>query len=180
MTRGRDIDARNSGQYGLQVKLKFGEFEYGLYAARYHDKFPQFYLRPGEGDYALVYGEGIRTFGASVSTLIGETNVAAETSIRRNTPLAATGNVVVDLSGSGDGDHNPLYPVGNTFHAQVSAISVLPGSVLWDGATLLGEVAYNRITSIDKNNDQLDPNVTRNASSLRMLFTPNTSRCFLA
>jgi hypothetical protein len=178
LTRGKDIDARNSGQFGFQVKLKFGEFEYGLYAARYHDKFPQFYLRPGQGDYALVYGEGIRTFGASISTLIGETNVAAETSIRRNTPLAAKGNVVLDLSGTGDGDHNPLYPVGNTFHAQVSAISVLPGSSVWDGATLLGEVAYNRITSIDKNSDQLDPNVTRNASSLRMLFTPEYFQVF--
>nr|ADB81395.1 unknown [Pseudomonas sp. 1-7] len=111
LRRGKDIDPSNSGQYGFQVKMKFGEFEYGLYAARYHDKFPQSYLRPGEGDYALVYGEGIRTFGASISTLIGETNVAAETSIRRNTPLAATGNVVVDVNGNGDGDHNPLYPV---------------------------------------------------------------------
>lgn len=178
LTRGKDIDARNSGQYGFQVKLKVDDFEYGLYAARFHDRFPQFYLRPGEGNYGMVYGEGIRTFGASVSTLIGETNVAAEASVRRNTPLAARGNVVVDLTGTGDNDHNPLYPVGNTFHAQISAISVLPGSTLWDGATLLGEVAYNRITSVDKNEDQLDPNVTRNASSLRMLFTPEYFQVF--
>lgn len=178
LRRGKDIDASNSGQYGFQVKIKSGEFEYGLYAARYHDKFPQFYLRPGQGDYALVYGEGIKTFGASISTLIGDTNVAAETSIRRNTPLAATGNVVVDVTGTGDGDHNPLYPVGNTYHAQVSAISVLANNGLWDGATLLGEVAYNRITSVDKNRDQLDPNITRNASSLRTLFTPEYFQVF--
>lgn len=178
LRRGKDIDARNSGQFGLQAKMKFGEFEYGLYAARYHDKFPQFYLRPEQGDYALVYGEAIRTFGASVSTLIGETNVAAEASIRRNTPLATVGNVVLDVTGTGDGDHNPLYPVGNTFHAQMSAITVLPGNALWQGATFLGEVAYNRITSIDKNRDQLDPNITRNASSLRMLFTPEYFQVF--
>ncbi len=178
LNRAHDIQARNSGQYGLQVKMKAGDFEYGLYAARYHDRFPQFYLRPGQGNYGMVYGEGIRTFGASISTLIGETNVAAETSIRRNTPLAARGNVVVDLTGTGDNDHNPLYPVGNTFHAQISAISVMPGTAMWDGATLLGEVAYNRITSVDKNKDQLDPNVTRNASSLRMLFTPEYFQVF--
>lgn len=172
LRRGKDIDASDSGQYGFEVKMQFGDFEYGLYAARYHDRFPQFYLRPEQGDYELVYGEGIRTFGASISTLVGETNVAAEASVRRNTPLAAAGNVVLDLSGRGDGDHDPLYPVGNTFHAQISAISVAPGNSLWDGATLLGELAYNRITSVDKNRDQLDPNVTRNASSLRVLFTP--------
>ncbi|WP_340139825.1 DUF1302 domain-containing protein [Ectopseudomonas oleovorans] len=178
LTRGNDIDARDSGQFGLQAKFKYGDFEYGLYAARYHDKFPQFYLRPGQQDYALVYGEDIKTFGASISTLIGETNVAAEVSVRRDTPLAAVGNVVVDLTGNGDGSSNPLYPVGNTFHAQVSAINVLPESALWDGATLLGEIAYNRVTSVDKNRDQLDPNVTRNASSLRVLFQPEYFQVF--
>lgn len=176
--RGRDIDPSDSGQFGMQVKLKFGDFEYGLYAARYHDKFPQFYLRPNQGDYSMVYGEGIKTFGASISTLIGETNVAAETSIRHNVPLALVGNTVIDPTGNGDGNHDPLYPVGRTFHAQISAISVLPGSSLWDGATLLSEVAYNRVTSIDKNSDQLDPNVTRNASSLRVLFTPEYFQVF--
>ena len=48
-----------------------------LVAASYHDKMPQFYARPGVnagggfiGDYALVYAENIKTYGASISTLV--------------------------------------------------------------------------------------------------------------
>jgi hypothetical protein len=76
--RGRDIEPRNSGQGGFQVKLKSGDTEYGFYAAQFHDKMPQFYARPGVnvqagsvGDYVMVYAENIRTVGASVSTLVG-------------------------------------------------------------------------------------------------------------
>lgn len=170
--RAADVSPSDDGQFGVQVKIKGGEYEYGLYAAQYHDKFPQFYVRPNSSEYALAYGENIQTLGASVSTLIGEANVAAEASIRRDMPLAGFGNVLVDAAENGDGDDNALFPVGNTFHAQVSAITFLNEGPLWDGATFLGEVAYNRITSIDKNRDQLDPNTDRSTSALRVLFEP--------
>nr|WP_067297385.1 DUF1302 domain-containing protein [Marinobacterium profundum] len=165
-----DITPSDDGQFGAQIKIKDGNYEYGLYAAQYHDKFPQFYVRPGSSEYTLVYGESIKTLGASVSTLIGEANVAAEVSVRKDMPLAGVGNVVIDVAGNGDGDKNALYPVGNTFHAQISAITLMNESPLWDGATLLGEVAYNRITSIEENRGQLDPNTTRSSAALRLLL----------
>lgn len=171
-SRGRDIDARDSGQGGAQIRYRSGDVEYALYAARFHDKFPQFYVRPLSGDYAVVYAENIKTYGASVSTVMGETNVAAEMSVRRDAPLAAVGNVVVTLDPSADGRRNPGYPVGDTFHAQVSAISVLPATALWEGATFLGELAFNRRLSVEKNVEQLDPNTTRDASALRFIFQP--------
>ncbi|WP_433868128.1 DUF1302 domain-containing protein [Ralstonia wenshanensis] len=180
--RGADLTARDSGQGGMQFKFKVADTEYGIYAARFHDKFPQFYFRPGVGgvnpatgrigDYVLVYGQDIKVYGASFSTVVGETNVAGEVSIRRNMPLTATGNVVVDPTGTGDGRGNPLYPVGNTFHAQLSAISVLPASPLWQGASFVSEIAFNRRLSITKNASQLDPNVTRDASAVRFVFQP--------
>lgn len=180
--RGEDLSARNSGQGGAQIKFKLADTEYGLYAARFHDKFPQFYFRPGVGgvnpstgrigDYVLVYGQDIQAYGASFSTVVSETNVAGEVSIRRNMPLTATGGVVVDPTGTGDGRNNPLYPVGNTFHAQLSAITVLPANPLWQGASLIGEVAFNRRLSVTKNASQLDPNTTRDASALRFIFQP--------
>lgn len=173
MLRGKDQDARDSGQGGMQVKYKTGDYEFGLYAAIFHDRFPQFYVRPGEGDYQLVYGEDIKTFGASVSTLFGETNVAAEVSVRHNMPLVATGNTVVLPAGStADNDNNPAYPVGNTLHANLSAITVYPASPFWEGATFLGELAFNRRLSITRNADALDPNATRDASAIRAQFQP--------
>lgn len=172
LPRGADLQGRDSGQGGAQVRYKVGDMEYGLYAARFHDKFPQFYVRPLSGDYAVVYGQDIKTYGASVSTVLGDTNVAAEVSIRRNAPLAAVGNVVVALDPTADGRYNPLYPVGNTFHAQASAIHVFPANPLWQGASFLGEIAFNRRVSVTKNADQLDPNTTRDATSMRFIFQP--------
>ncbi|WP_454740266.1 DUF1302 domain-containing protein [Cupriavidus necator] len=180
--RGTDIDARNSGQGGGQVKFKVGDSEYGIYAARFHDKSPQFYLRPGAGgvnpvtgqigQYVQVYGEGITTYGASFSTVVADANVAGELSFRHNMPLNAVGNVMLDPLGTGNGSDNALYPVGHTMHAQLSAISVLPASPLWQGASILGEIAYNRRLAVTKNASQLDPNVTRDAAALRVLFQP--------
>lgn len=176
--RGRDIEPRNSGQGGFQIKLKSGDFEYGFYAAQFHDKMPQFYARPGVnvkpgsiGDYVQVFGQNIRTIGGSVSTLIGETNVAAELSFRDNMPLVASGNAVITGAGS-DGKGNNAYPTGKTMHLNVSAISVMGASALWEGASFLGEVAFNRRLSISDNANQLDPLATKDAAALQFIFQP--------
>ena len=173
LRRGDDLDAKDSGQGGVQVKYKAGDYEFGVYAAVFHDRFPQFYARPGEGDYRLVYGENIKTFGASVSTLIGESNIAAEVSVRQDMPLVATGNTVFLAAGSNaDNNDHPAYPVGDTLHANVSAINVFPANALWQGASLTGELAFNRRLSISRNADALDPNATRDATAMRVQFQP--------
>ncbi|AQY66226.1 MULTISPECIES: DUF1302 domain-containing protein [Pseudomonas] len=171
--RGDDIDAKNSGQGGLQLKVKSGDFEYGLYAAQFHDKMPQFYLHPDTGVYEQVYGEDIRTVGFSVSTLVGETNVAAEMSFRDNMPLVASGNtVIVPESAGADGNKHAAFPVGRTLHMNLSAVSVLSASPMWDAASFLGEIAFNRRLSITDNKDQLDPLATRDATALQFIFSP--------
>jgi hypothetical protein len=172
-TRGGDIEAKNSGQGGLQVKIKSGDFEYGLYAAQYHDKMPQFYLYPDTGIYEQVFAENIRTFGFSVSTLVGETNVAGELSFRDNMPLVASGNtMILPASQGADGDKNAAFPVGRTMHLNLSAVSVFSESPIWDAASFLGEFAFNRRLSITDNKNQLDPLATRDASALQFIFSP--------
>ena len=178
--RGDDITPRNSGQGGAQVKFKVGDTDYGIYAAQFHDKMPQFYMRPGVnpipgfiGDYVLVYGENIKTVGASASTVLGETNVAAELSYRNNMPLVANGvTVVLPGNTSANGSNDPAYPVGNTLHFNMSAISVLGASPLWEGASFIGELAYNQRLSISKNANQLDPLATKSAAAIQLVFQP--------
>jgi hypothetical protein len=176
--RSQDIEPRNSGQGGFQIKFKSGDAEYGFYAAQFHDKLPQFYARPGVnvragsiGDYVMVFGENIRTVGASVSTLVGETNVAAELSFRDNMPLVASGNAVITGADS-NGKSRAAFPVGKTMHLNMSAISVFGASALWEGASFIGELAYNRRLSISDNADQLDPLATKDASALQFIFQP--------
>jgi hypothetical protein len=176
--RGKDNQPSDSGQFGAQAKFKIGDSEVGLYAAQFHDKMPQFYVRPGVGagggyigDYVMTYGENIKTVGASLSTVLGETNVSAELSYRHNMPLVGNGITIV-TDAAHDGDNNPAFPVGNTLHLNMSAISVFSATKLWDGASFVGELAYNKRLSVTDNKDQLDPLATKDAAAVQFIFQP--------
>jgi hypothetical protein len=173
VTRAADVEPQKSGQGGVQLRWRSEalDTDFGFYAIRYHDKDFQVQLRPGQS-YQLVFHEGVKAFGASFSKSVGSWNLAAEASVRRNTALVAAGGLVVDLSGTGDNADNPLYPVGNSAHLQVSAIHTLERSALWDGGLFLGEIAWHRRTSVTKNEAALDPNSTRDASALRFILQP--------
>jgi len=180
---GKDIKADDKGQYGLSLRFSPEDWntDFGLYAIRYHAKDPMIYTRanPGGpnpltgqlGEYQLVYAEGIRAFGASFSTSVGDANVAGEISVRRNTPLVSVSQA--NPTGLGDNDSHALYAVGNSLHAQLSSLYSFNSNGIWDSASLAGEVAWHRRTSITKNAAALDPNSERDAWGLRMSFTPN-------
>jgi hypothetical protein len=183
--RGDDVEAKNSGQGGLQVRFRLpdGENDYGIYLIRYHDKNPQLYLRPSGkppvaaagflGTYSLVYPENVTAYGASISRTVGQINLASEVSVRRNTPLISTTRTVPPVPGfAADNEDNPLYAVGNSVHAQVSALWTLSPTPLFNEASFAGEIAWNRRTSITKNPQALDPNTTRDALGLRFSFEP--------
>ena len=178
--RAHDLLASKSGQGGVQLRWRPADTDYdlGLYAVRFHSR--NFIVEvtpnggfPDLGTYRLIYPEGIRAFGASVSKSIDATNLAAEVSVRRNTPLVATGGSITVAPGAvSDNDDHPLYPVGNSLHAQFSAIHTLSRSDLWDGGLLMFEAAWHRRTSITRNGGALDPNTTRDALGTRLIFSP--------
>ncbi|MES2257985.1 MAG: DUF1302 domain-containing protein [Pseudomonadota bacterium] len=180
--RGADLRAKNGGQGGMQLRWapEGSEWEYGFYAARYHDKTPYLYLRPfapaavnpqtGQvGELIAAYHEGIRTFGASATTSIGQLNLAFEGSLRTNASLVSDPQVVGPASNNSSA---PAYAVGKSAHLQASAIYVLQGTPMWDAGSFLGEVAWNRRLSVDKNPAAIDPNTTRDAAALRFIFEP--------
>lgn len=181
--RGPDVNARDSGQGGVQLRWSptGSEWEFGLYAARYHDKGAALYLTPDAvpdgvsgrvGSIQQVYHEGIRTYGASATTSIGQLNLALEASLRDNVALVSDPQVVLPGVSANNGSR-PLYAVGKTAHAQMSGIYVLSQTALWDAGVFLGEVAWNRRLSIDRNPAALDPNTTRDAAALRFIFEPS-------
>ena len=197
---GDDRKAKNSGQGGFQVRFRPEgmDTDFGLYAIRYHDKNPQVYLSPGcvpnpfgpvppllqlsgtcnvlaggsqFGQFGFVYPENVRAYGASFSTVLGTTNVAGEFSVRHNAILVS--NAATILPGTAfDNDANNPFAVGNSGHAQISWIHSFGASAMWDGASLMGEVAWNRLLSITRNPAMLDPNATRDAWGFRMVFEP--------
>ncbi|PAU89309.1 hypothetical protein CK507_00035 [Pseudomonas sp. WN033] len=189
--RTKDIEARDSGQWGMQLRYRADQIgtEFGLYAIRYHDKNFQVQTRPfagppqpgqvGDlvvGEYMLVFPEDIKAYGFSANRGIGSANVGFEASTRRNAPLVSL--TVTDLAGNRDNRSNPLYAVGNTAHAQINMITILPKGRFWDTAALLGEVAWNRTLSVTKNREWLDPNNTRDATAMRVVFTPTYFQVF--
>lgn len=185
--REQDMKAKNSGQGGIQLRFQAGETDFGLYALRYHDKTPQIYIRPDVGGppdfatgrigtYQWVYPENIRAFGASASHTFGEYNLAAEISTRRNMPLNSDGVTIVD--GSGDNDGDARYAVGNTLHAQVSWLATLGPSFIANEADFVGEIAWNRLLSVTKNREALNPLADRDAANVRFIYEPRYRQVF--
>jgi hypothetical protein len=185
-----DVDARDSGQGGIQLKWspEGSDFDFGFYAARYNSKSPDIVMRlapspvgPYPATFRYYYHEGIRTFGASASRTIGEFNVSAEASVRHNMPLSHAGSI--DLYGlvpaafggpaaPSDNRNDTVYPIGRTAHLNVSTLASLAPNFISPESTLVGEIAWNRVTSITSHADHLDPNARRDAWGLRAVYTP--------
>lgn len=180
--RGDNQNAKNGGQGGLQLRFSTHDTDYGLYAVRFHDKSHQvvndivptpFGALPS--NYHLAYQEGITAFGASASHTFGSMQLAVEASVRQNQPLASTNaNDLSALFGTAANNNsdNPAYAVGKTAHINVSTLSTLPSSPLAHEASLIAEIMWNRVLSVDKNPQALDPNSTRDAFAFRMVLEP--------
>ena len=185
----KDLQPRNSGQGGVQLRWSptGSDYEFGFYAAQYHDKTPAVPVFDFvNGNVHLAYASNIRTFGASVTSSIGQLNWALEGSVRTNAPLTSDPAVLGlgPILRCGTSDDNPCYAVGRTGHLQLSGIYVLQPGALWGGGALVGELAYNRrlavtkdIFAIGPNGSSvglggLDPNTTKGAWAFRAIFEP--------
>lgn len=180
--RDADLEAKDSGQFGVQLKWRLDETDLGFYAIRFHDKDPQQVTRLGTGfapsSYYLAWHEATTALGISASRSFGQMNLAAEASVRKNQSLASAG-LAADVSGAlpfptpaNDNSDNPAYAVGNTAHLNVSTIWSLEPSAMWREALFIGEAAWNRLLSCRVHCSALDPRATRDAVSLRMVFEP--------
>lgn len=177
LLRSPKLDAPSSGQFGAALQVTSADFSYGFYALRFNSKDPQIYLRPDgspsgdAGTYQLVYPTGIEVYGASISSYLWDANIAGEISTRRNMPLIS-GGIVVPAGIDADASHHPLYAIGDTLHAQVSAVDIFPANRLWDGASFAAELAANDLLSVTRNASALDPSRDRFATAIRTTFTP--------
>jgi len=170
----------DSGQGGLQLRWSTEAADFGLYAIRFHEKVPQLVPNLGPGfvprSYQLVYPAKITALGASASRTFGSLNLAVEASVRRNQDLASTKSADVGPAFgrpvTNDTYSNAAFAVGKTAHVNVSGLWTLPETALYRDASLVFEVAWNRVLSITKNASAVDPNSTRDAASMRFRFEP--------
>ena len=134
--------------------------------------------------------------GMSASTLLGDDNVSAEASVRRNVPLtgglcAPTDaahplgcgyvlNTTTLLGGPAyDNKDNPLYAVGNTTHMTLVDIHVFqPNAILRDGGSLAVQYDWHTVNSVTKNATQIDPQTTKSASTITFAFSADWFQAF--
>lgn len=180
--RQADFKQKNTGQGGLQLKLRGESADYGIYAIRFHSKTPQLVpligmspVGPIPNGYYMAYHEGVSAFGASVTKTFDNFNVAVEASTHRNQDLASTQGA--DVSGftplpQTNVTDNPGYAVGSTAHINVSTLGSLGPTPMWREANLAAEIAWNRVLSISKNAAAKDPNATRDGVAVRLVLEP--------
>jgi hypothetical protein len=145
--------------------------DYGLYALRFNAKDAKIYYRTDLGTYDLVYPQGIEIYGASASGYIGNSNIAAELSGRRNMPLVNS-QLFLSPGQTADAYQNALYPVGDTLHAQLSTITTFARTPIWDSANFNAEFAATQRLQVTKNAAGLDPSVSKLAVAFRGSFEP--------
>jgi len=185
---GKDKDAENSGQGGLQLRIRGESVDWGLYAIRFHDKSPQLNVRPDfanvnpqtgyAGQYYWLYPEGIEAVGGSFSMTQGNYNIAGEVSTRWHQPLASTNQRTLAVGEDLNNDNDPLYATGHTLHANLSWLATLEPSLVAQEASFMGEFAWNRTLSVTRSPDAVDPNADRDAWSMRTVYEPMYRQAF--
>lgn len=140
-----------SGQYGFTLRASVADVDLGLYAFRFRAKDPIAALvsdpalagyTGAAGYYRLVYPTGINLYGASFSTEWGGNIVAGELSARQNTPLVSYDPRTPQ---AGAPVAMPYYSRGDTLHGQISIVTELGETGLWDKADAAAEIATDHI-----------------------------------
>lgn len=184
--RQADLDAKDSGQGGLQVRWRSAalDTDFGFYAIRYHATTPSninnvltgFPPALSASTYRWMYHEGVRAYGASFAKTLDEWSFAGEVSVRHNTPLASSGQSTLANVGVNAGlnnSSNPGYAVGESAHAQFSWIASLGPSFISREASFVGEIAWNERTKVTRNAQMLNPNADKSAVGMRMVYAPS-------
>jgi len=143
-------------QFGISLRDTVGNYTYGAYFVRAIAKAPGLYepgTEGGFGPYALYYPEPENAYVTSISTLLGEANVAGELDGYTGAPLASDGALFPGVTYS-----NPNYAKGDVINGQVSAIYITPPLPIFkNGMTITAETWFNKVVSITENRAALAP-----------------------
>ena len=112
------------------------------------------------GQYRAFYGRDIDIFGLSLSQSIAGISVGSELSVRHNMPLNSVAVTVLPTPlanpangqvASGALTDDAPGARGDTMHAVVNAIGVVPRTPLFDAATWQTELVYSRWLNVTQN-----------------------------
>lgn len=195
---GDDFEPDNKrGEWGVNLRWSpwWLNGTAGLYYRKFDEKLPWSFTDLGGGtpSIRLGYARDTELYGISLSQTLATVSVAAELSYRKDTALnSASGYVVMPSDGIAPSYSEMEGARGNSIHALVNAIYLLPRTALWTGGTVQGEVTYNRLDKITENADRYNARgygcttaytshcVTRDAWGMQAGFTPEWPQAFPA
>ncbi|HVP68715.1 MAG TPA: DUF1302 family protein [Anaeromyxobacteraceae bacterium] len=145
------------GEWG--VALRYGpewlDGTVGLYYRRYTDKLPSVLIVPGVGgpptQYRQFYAEGVGLVGLSLSKQVAGMSLGAEVSFRYNAPLLAPSLGAVSPTARFLG--NTYQARGETLHALMNLVGVVPPTFLFSTASWAVELTYSRWLAVTDNAD---------------------------
>jgi hypothetical protein len=151
LARAESLKPGKRGNWGIGAKLDVEAVEstFGAYYRQFNDYNPWFAPNltgfvtiPGVGTvptaYQLAYPTDVKLVGLSAAKVIGSVSAAADLSFRRGGALNAAGISPVDNQG----------PRGDTWHAVVNGVYLMPSTRLWDTGTVIAELAYSRLAKV--------------------------------
>jgi hypothetical protein len=148
--RGDAAEPKQRGEWGVSARWSPPAIDatVGVYYRNFADKLPQVFLTqaaPNASRYNLIYADDIDLFGVSLAKNIGGVSVGAEVSLRRNTPLTSQVlGVAPGLPSRGE----TKGPRGDTWHALLNGVGVMPKTALFDGASWAAELVYSRWSKV--------------------------------
>lgn len=158
VANGDDIDPDNKhGNFGLNLRWSpwWLGGTVGVYYRKFDEKLPWSFVQVDNTftpNVRLNYARDTELYGLSISKNVATVSVAAELSYRKDSALnsapgfiASVGQVATYKSAEG--------ARGDTWHALVNAIYLLPKNALWDGGTLQGEISYNNLARFTKHEE---------------------------
>ncbi len=192
--RGDASEPNNTGEWGLAARWSpdWLDGTLGLYYRNFADKLPQTFLTqvaPNNSRYNLIYADDIDLFGISLAKNIAGVSVGAELSYRRNTPLNSQ---VLGISPGLPQAGDTKGPRGDTYHALVNGLGVIPRTALFDAATYAAELTWSRWGSVNSGanlfyaegfapcngRDKWDGCTTKNYVGAAVAFTPTWYQVF--
>src|SRR5687768_10583210 len=154
-------DRKGTNNFGLNLRYnpeKMSDTTFGVYYRKFDETMPWapvFRIAPPSPvprDYHLAYAKDTQLIAGSVQTAVGPVSVGGEliyrkdTALNSNTAFVSSNGSVRDFAGV-EGAR------GNTVHAVVNGVYLLPRTSLWESGTLIGELVYSRLLKVTKNAD---------------------------
>ena len=134
LTRTGNINARDSGQWGVGVRYKLTPYtEVGAYRLRYHERTPSVLTDIAARTYTIKYFEDVDLTGASLSTRFGDWQVSSEVSYKDGLSLLTKTGV----------------SRGQATQAQVSALKTWGASWIAPQASFAGEFGAVHVNDVD-------------------------------